>query len=349
MIRYKTGNILLEEADAITNTVNCVGVMGRGIALQFKNAFPDNFISYKKACDAKAIEPGKMFIFDTQQLTKPRYIVNFPTKRHWRGHSRIEDIDAGLDDLVSQINALSIRSIAIPPLGSGLGGLEWTVVKQHIEDKLSVLEDVDIIIYEPQKPSDNNKSTTGTAVPQMTPGRAVLVELINRYQNGLLNPFISLIEVHKLMYFVQEGGEALRLQYTKAPYGPYAENLRHVLNAIEGHLITGYADGGDQPHKELSLVPGAVKNANAFLANHSDTLARFDKVSRLVEGFESPWGLELLSTVHWVAIREGASTVDDITQKVHDWSERKQQFTPRQIQAAIDVLSKEQWLGDIAH
>ena len=133
MIRFKTGNILAEDAEALVNTVNCVGVMGRGIALQFKNAFPDNFKAYVAACRSGAVRPGRMFVFETGTLTNPRYIINFPTKRHWRGNSRLEDIKAGLTDLTRQIRERGIRSIAIPPLGSGLGGLEWDVVRKDIE------------------------------------------------------------------------------------------------------------------------------------------------------------------------------------------------------------------------
>ena len=136
------------------------------------------------------------------------------------------------------------------------------------------------------------------SVPKMTPGRAALVGLMNCYLRGLLDPFVTLLEVHKLMYFMQVAGEPLRLKFVKATYGPYAENLRHVLNAIEGHLVSGYADGGDAPDKELELVPGALEDAHAFLENTPETQARFDRVSALIEGFESSFGLELLSTVH---------------------------------------------------
>ena len=150
MIEYKTGDILREDADAIINTVNCVGVMGRGIALQFKKAFPDNFKAYTAACKNRQVEPGRMFVFETGQLTAPRYIVNFPTKRHWRGASRMEDIDAGLKALVDTIHQYQIQSIAIPPLGSGLGGLNWAEVKPRIESALQPLRDVQVIVYEPK-------------------------------------------------------------------------------------------------------------------------------------------------------------------------------------------------------
>lgn len=185
-------------------------------------------------------------------------------------------------------------------------------------------------------------------VPAMTPGRAALVELVNRYLNGLLDPVVTLLEVHKLMYFMQEAGEPLRLKYRKAIYGPYAENLRHVLNAIEGYFVCGYADGGDNPEKQLKLVPGATKDAARFLEQHPDTRDRFNKVAELVEGFETPFGLELLSTAHWVMTQDDARTVEDVIQHIYAWNDRKRQFTPRQIALAVDVLSKKGWMKNKA-
>lgn len=343
MIEYTSGDILKDNAEALVNTVNCVGVMGRGIALQFKKAFPENFKEYEKACKKELVKPGHMFVHETESMMPPRYIINFPTKRHWRGKSKIEDIETGLTALVETIRKKDIRSIAIPPLGSGLGGLEWEQVRSLIEKALEPLTDVRVIVYEPKGAPSNDKMVHNREVPKMTPGRAALVELIRRYLNGLLDPMVSLLEVHKLMYFMQESGEPLKLKYNKAIYGPYAENLRHVLNSIEGHLISGYADGGDAPDKQLHLVPGAAEDAAEFLKRNEETLARFDKVAELVEGFESPYGLELLSTVHWVIHKEGARSLNEVERKTHAWSERKQQFTNRQVAIAFDVLKRKGW------
>lgn len=324
------------------NTVNCVGIMGRGIALQFKNAFPDNFEAYKEACEAEQVRPGKMFVFETEEL-HPKYIVNFPTKRHWRGKSRIEDIQSGLVSLGEEIERRGIKSIAIPPLGSGLGGLDWLQIRPLIERSLSDIPDLEITIYEPLAAPVATKSRE---VPKMTAGRAALVVLMDRYLSGLLDPLVTLLEVHKLMYFMQIAGENLRLEYEKAGYGPYAVNLRHVLQRIEGHLLTGYFDGGDAPAKQLTLVPGAVDDALEFLKDAQDTNERFSKVADLVEGFETPYGMELLATVHWVVAQEGA-TEDDVVTKVHSWNARKRNFTPRQIKLAYDVLNSKGWLPDV--
>jgi O-acetyl-ADP-ribose deacetylase (regulator of RNase III) len=343
MIEFRSGDILKDESDALVNTVNCVGVMGRGIALQFKDAYPENLKVYAAACKRGEVKPGRMLVFETGKLTPPRYIINFPTKRHWRGRSRLEDIESGLAALVKEIRARDIQSIAIPPLGSGLGGLDWTSVKPRIEEAMKALPDVRVSVYEPKGAPASDVMAHSRKVPAMTAGRAALVELIRRYLAGLLDPYVTLLEVHKLMYFMQESGEPLRLQFRPAPYGPYAENLRHVLHAIEGHLIAGYADGGDAPDKQLSLVPGAVEDAAVFLSQHADTRARFDKVAALVGGFESPFGLELLSTVHWLMKHESVVTLDDVVVRTYAWNERKRQFTRRQIGIAVEVLSRQGW------
>jgi O-acetyl-ADP-ribose deacetylase (regulator of RNase III) len=321
--------------------------MGRGVALQFKNVFPANFRAYAAACERQEVQPGRMFVFETGQVTLPRFIINFPTKRHWRGKSRIEDIDAGLTALKQEIRNRGIHSIAIPPLGSGLGGLDWAEVRSRIESSLGDLEGVRVIVFEPHDGKTEVVANPSRDVPKMTPGRAALVELMNRYLAGLLDPFVTLLEVHKLMYFLQAAGEDLRLKYAKAPYGPYAENLRHVLKDVEGHLISGYADGGDAPSKQLQLVPGALDDAQRFLEGRSSTLAHLESVSRLVEGFESPFGLELLSTVHWIVTREGAGSVGEVIEKTYAWSDRKRRFTPRQIQLSLRVLARDGWIGPL--
>lgn len=345
MIEYKCGDVLAEDAEALVNTVNCVGVMGRGIALQFKKAFKANFKAYEAACRRGEVQPGRMFVFETNQITNPQYIINFPTKRHWRGKSRLSDIEEGLEALSGEITNRHIRSIAVPPLGSGLGGLTWSEVRSRIETVLGKLDDVQIIVFEPKGAPEANEMVRSRAVPNMTPGRAALVGLIYRYLAGLMDPFVTLLEVHKLMYFMQEAGEHLRLRYAQAPYGPYAENLRHVLNEIEGHFLSGYVDGGDAPDKQLNLVPGAVRDANAFLADHADTRNRFDRVADLVQGFQTPFGLELLSTVHWVATRSDVESVDDVVVATYAWSERKRRFSERQIRLAIETLEQKHWVS----
>ena len=343
MIEFRTGDILQADAEALVNTVNCVGIMGRGVALQFKNEFPDNFAAYRAACARGEVQPGRMFVFETNSLTNPKVIVNFPTKRHWRGKSRMEDIASGLNALVKEIADRKIRSIAIPPLGSGLGGLSWNDVRPRIVEALSGVDALRATIFEPV---DAPMARRSREVPDMTAGRAALVVLMHRYLGGLLDPFITLLEVHKLLYFMQDAGEPLRLTYKKAQFGPYAENLRHVLNAVEGHFVSGYADGGDAPDKALELVPGAIEDAENFLRNAPATQRRFDRVARLVSGFETPFGLELLATVHWVVQREGATGEEAIAEKVYAWNDAKKRFSRRQIALSFETLRADGWLPD---
>jgi O-acetyl-ADP-ribose deacetylase (regulator of RNase III) len=347
MIELKMGDILAEDAEALVNTVNCVGIMGRGVALQFKQAFPENFKAYERACRQGQVEPGRMFVFDTGQLTHPRYIINFPTKRHWRGRSRIEDIQTGLDALVAEVRRRGIRSIALPPLGAGLGGLPWADVRSRIERAFLALPDVHAVVFEPTPTSETAPVPKARKIPAMTPGRAVLVGLMDRYLAGLLDPFVTLLEVHKLMYFAQEAGQPMRLRYVAGPYGPYAENLRHVLHAIEGYYVSGFGAGGDAPDKVLQLVPGAVADARASVAAHPDSQARFEKVAQLAEGFESPFGLELLATVHWIATREHPTSEDDLIARTYAWAERKRQFSEHQIRLARRVLVERGWLASV--
>jgi O-acetyl-ADP-ribose deacetylase (regulator of RNase III) len=340
-IELRTGDIFKANADAIVNTVNCVGIMGRGIALQFKNAYPANFKAYKAACDAEQVQPGRMFVVETGKFT-PRFIINFPTKRHWKGKSRIEDIEAGLVALAQEVKSRGIKSVAIPPLGAGLGGLDWGHVLPRIKSALQDIPDIEVIIYEPKGPPDTVRASS---VPDMTIGRASLVTLMHRYLQGLMDPFVTLIEVQKLMYFMQEAGQPLRLNYVKHHYGPYANNLAHVLHRIEGYFVAGYQDGGDQPDKELSIVPGAIEEAEKALAQEPHTHKNFNRVADLVDGFETPYGLELLATVHWVATREGATTHEAAVERVRNWNERKRAFTPRQVAIAFDTLQSKGWLA----
>lgn len=345
MIEPSQGDLFEADAEALVNTVNCVGFMGRGIAAQFKRAFPGNFAAYAAACKRGEVRPGRMLTVPTGELVGPRYVINFPTKRHWRGKSRMEDIEHGLVALVEEVRRLGLRSIAIPPLGCGLGGLDWEQVRPRIEQAFAALSHVRVLLYEPSGAPEAGAMVRSKQAPRMTPGRAMLLSLMHRYLGGLMDPFLTLLEVHKLMYFAQEAGEPLRLRYVKGPFGPYAENLRQVLAHVEGHFVSGYADGGDVPDKPLTPVPGAVKAAMAFLTTRSDVHQRFDRVAALVEGFETPFGMELLATVHWVASHEDAHTPEAAVKAVHMWNARKRQFSDRQIRVAWEVLAAKGWLA----
>ena len=347
MIDYVNGDIIRADAEALVNSVNCVGVMGRGLALQFKHAFPDNYKAYRAACKRNEVRPGKMFVFERAGLGNPRYIINFPTKRHWRSKSNIADIVSGLDALVEEVRDREIRSIALPALASDLGGLNWSEVRSRIEAALSDLTDVRIVVFEPGSVPADGRPNRSTAAPAMTPARAVLIALIDRHLRAGLDPMITLLEVHKLMYFMQRAGESLKLNFVKEAHGPYATNLRHLMRRLETHYVMGYRDGGDDPYKQIELVPGAVEDAQQFLADHPVTRERFERVGQLVDGFESPTGLELLATVHWVAQEHPIASDKEIIQLVYMWGRHKRQFTKWQIGIAIDTLKNQGWLKSL--
>lgn len=342
MIEFKVGNILNEHVDAVVNTVNCVGIMGRGIAAQFKRLYPTNFTIYERACKHGEVQPGHMFTVEVSQTVLPHLVINFPTKRHWKAKSKVDDIQAGLADLSREITTRDLKSLAIPPLGCGLGGLDWNVVRPLIVEMAEKHPECKIVIFEPNK--DSHKEQVSNASAKMTPGTAVLIRAIDRYLQGLLDPAITLLELHKLGYFLQTGGFPLKYRFEKQPFGPFIANLSHLLQRIEGVYIIGYEDGGNAPGKELKLVPGAIEEANAFFEAKPQALPPFQRVANLIDGFECPSGLELLSTVHWVATQENAKTLDEAVAKVHSWNEHKKQFSPRQIGIAFDTLTEQGWL-----
>ena len=209
MIELKKGNLLDADAEALVNTVNTVGVMGKGIALQFRQAFPENFRVYEAACKREQVRPGRMFIFHTNTLHNPKIIVNFPTKRHWKGKSRIEDIDAGLKDLIEAVKREQVKSIAVPPLGCGNGGLKWSEVRPRIEEAFKGVPDVKVYLYEPAGAPKPAEMKVATARPKMTGARAAILLLMSRYQ--VPGYRLTLLEIQKLAYFLQMAGEPLKL------------------------------------------------------------------------------------------------------------------------------------------
>jgi O-acetyl-ADP-ribose deacetylase (regulator of RNase III) len=346
-VRITQGDLLRQDdVDAIVNTVNCVGVMGKGIALQFKNKWPENFRAYEAACKAKQIRPGRMFVFDNGALAKPHYIVNFPTKDDWRGKSRIEYVRDGLRDLIAQVRALGIRSIAIPPLGCGNGGLDWNDVLPLIEQAFAQAPDVEMRLFEPAGAPEPKSMQVRTKRPRMTPGRAAILKVLDTYR--ALEYGLSRIEVQKLAYFLQEAGEDLKLSFRKHQYGPYSDQLRHALARMEGHFIRGLGDGVVEA--EIEPVADALAEADEYLAQnaHHALRKRVERVASLIEGFQSPYGMELLATVHWVATREQAGrSSEDAVRAVHAWNQHKATIIqPMHAKAAWNRLSEQGWLGN---
>ncbi|TCL76889.1 O-acetyl-ADP-ribose deacetylase (regulator of RNase III) [Hydrogenispora ethanolica] len=331
----QAGNLLRENVEALVNTVNCVGVMGKGIALQFKQAYPENFSAYKKACARHEVKTGRMFVFATGALFGVKYIINFPTKDHWKERSRIEYIEEGLSDLQRVVRENGICSIAVPPLGCGNGGLDWERVKPLILRSFAELSDIRLILYEPVGAPKPDMLPIRTTEPKMTPGRAALLGLLRQYE--IPGYDLTLLEIQKLMFFLQEMGEPLRLNYVKQKYGPYANNLNHVLQALDGHYITGYGDRSRQA--SIRVIPERFGETDVFLRQHPETEQRFEKVKNLISGYETPYGLELLATVYWVVHKEKIRDESEIIKSIQSWNERKKMlFKKEHILKALTKL-----------
>ena len=353
MLKECNGDLLTAETDALVNTVNTVGVMGKGIALQFKRAFPENFRAYSAACKAGDVEVGSMFVHRNFTLGGPDWIINFPTKRHWRNPSRLEWIDKGLDDLIAVVLQLGIKSVAIPPLGAGNGGLEWATVRELIIRKISpVTSTVDFVIY---APATGPRSIVGAHV-RMTWGRATLIRLLEGYvrSRARTEPWsgsegASALEIQKLMYFANMVAPKLGLVFKQGKYGPYSEQVRHLIQGMEGSFLRGFGDGASPV---LNLEPIGPTSEGAQQAARVDE--EFEgAISRdivapttlLVEGFEGAYGLELLASVHWIMVNdETAVDVRQVAERVQSWSSRKGRlFTEDHIRRAmsrVDVAGR---------
>lgn len=325
MITYKKGNLLEADVEAVVNTVNTVGVMGKGIALMFKERFPDNFKAYAAACKAGEVVPGKMFVTPSNELTGPKWIINFPTKKHWRYPSKPEWIEDGLEDLKKVISDKGIQSVAMPPLGCGNGGLEWSQVKATIEDKLASLEGVEVVAFEPTAKYQNVAKRTG--VQKLTVPRALIAEAIRRY--WVLGIECTMLEIQKLAWFIERVTEhqgldnPLDLQYQADRYGPYSNRLNHLLNALDGSYLRStkrIADCG--PTDTIAFADHKTDKVAAYLSSGEARPYQpvMEKVDSLIDGFQSPFGLELLATVDWLLYREKCEpTVEDLRKGLANW------------------------------
>lgn len=351
MITYTKGNLLEAPVEALVNTVNTVGVMGKGIALMFKERFPINMKEYAKACKAQQVVTGKMFATETHELMGPRWVINFPTKQHWRAKSKMEWVVDGLEDLHRFILEHDVKSIALPPLGAGNGGLNWQDVKPHVEKALGGLTDVEILVFEPTAKYQNVAKSQG--VNNLTPARAMIAELIRRY--WVLGMECSLLEIQKLAWFLdrvlkaQGGTDELKLNFEAKNYGPYANNLDHLLNALDGSYLKADKRIPDSDPLDVVCFNDNKKEhvATYLKTEGKDYLPALEKASEIINGFESPFGMELLSTVDWLITKENAEpTVEAIMLALGNWpagskwAKRKiKLFDDKSIKIALDRLN----------
>lgn len=351
MIRFTTGNLLDSDAEAVVNTVNTVGVMGKGIALMFKDAFPENFKAYDIACKSGEVEVGRMFVTRRSDFYGPKWIINFPTKKHWRHPSKLEWIRDGLDDLVAVIRRENIRSIAIPPLGAGNGGLDWSEVRPLVEAAAHALPEIDVIVYEPTARYQNVAKRAG--VETLTPARALIAEVVRRY--WVLGIECTLLEIQKLAWFIEvisrdlELPDPLRLEFQARTYGPYADRLRHLLDNLDGSYLHCAKRIGDASPLDVIWFDEAKRDkVSAYLTSPEvkPYAPVLEAVTHLIDGFESPLGMELLATIDWLR-RDGVdTTVDAMQVGVASWpggesaARRKSAvFEPRLIGLALDRLA----------
>lgn len=322
MITFTQGNLLEVRAEALVNTVNTVGVMGKGIALMFKERFAENFRLYAAACKAKEVKTGKMFVTAVHELDGPRWIINFPTKQHWRAPSRMEWVVEGLQDLRRLLIELQVKSIAIPPLGAGNGGLEWDEVREQIEQALGDL-DIDTLVFEPTKQYQNVAKRTG--VEKLTPARALIAELVRRY--WVLGMECSLLEIQKLAWFLERkieklGLKPLDLRFEANKYGPYADRLRHLLEGLDGSYLHSEKRISDADPLDVIWFDDERKAfVQAYLKSEAKAYTQaLESTTALIDGFESPFGMELLATVDWLLVREGvAPDVPALREGLRHW------------------------------
>ncbi len=348
MIEEGRGNLLTAEVDALVNTVNTVGVMGKGIALQFKRAYPDNYRAYHAACQRGEVQLGRMFLVDRGVLGPRRYIINFPTKKHWRSASRLDDIRTGLADLVDVVLHHEITSVAIPALGCGNGGLDWAEVRPLIEAACARMPQVRAVAFAPEGAPAPEAMPDATPRPALTQLRALLLATIGAYLDRArlqeVRDGISELEVQKLAYFLQLAGAPFNLRFARGRYGPYADRLGHVLAILEGHYLTGL---GDRSARVTDLapirpLPGGQEAATELVRRHPEQLSQFKAVLDLVDGFEAPYSLELLATVHFAAVQSPpTANTAELTSRVAAWSLRKARlFTDEHVRLAAARLAE---------
>lgn len=341
MIRFTKGNLLTANAEALVNTVNTVGVMGKGIALQFKEEFPENFAIYADACKSGELVPGKLLITNEKNRAgEEKTIINFPTKLNWRNPSKYEYIKDGLVELVKAISERKITSIAIPPLGCGNGGLKWEIVKGMIEETLKDV-DADICIYEPNSEIKSMlQSKPVSKDVKLTPSRGLITYAMYYYDS--LGENCSLFVANKLAYFLQRQGAKsfAKIKFTAHHYGPYSPQISHIIYSLNGTYIQGFEQMNATAFEPLTMQYSRINEVSSYVRTLDKTEQdSLKETIRLISGFESTLALEVLASVDFIRHNNPWISLEDTIAAIHNWSERKNKLLKNEyIQIAYDHL-----------
>jgi O-acetyl-ADP-ribose deacetylase (regulator of RNase III) len=343
-MNFIKGNLLDSDAQALVNTVNTVGVMGKGIALQFKEAFPNNFKVYSKACKDKWLEPGKLLVFHEIVKEGEKIIINFPTKTEWFQKSKYEYIESGLIELVSVIQREQIKSIAIPPLGCGNGGLQWDRVKELMTKYLSNLGGVDIFVFEPDEAvKEILKKQDATKEVKLTAARAMLLYAMFYYES--LGESSSLFVANKLAYFLQRLGEKSfsKLHFKAHHYGPYSVGVEHVLQNLNGKYLKGLEQMNVKAFEPLELQYDVANEVSEYIKREltPEQINIIKNMTKLIDGFQSALSLEILASVDYVRKNNPGIDKAQIVETIQKWSPRKSKlFGEKYISIALNHLEK---------
>lgn len=344
MIEFTTGNLMTSMDAVLVNTVNTVGVMGKGIALQFKDEFPHNFEVYADACRKGELVPGKLLVVkDFSPKYGEKTIVNFPTKVHWRNPSEYEYIEKGLMALRKLLVEEKVESISIPPLGCGNGGLDWVRVKPMIAEALKNLETC-IHVYEPSpKVASLLKATARpSGQVELTPARAMMLYALFFYET--LGEPSSLFVANKLVYFMQRLGEPAfgKLKFTAASFGPYCQKVGKDLHELNGKYLLGLEQMNLRAFDTFELKYNTMDEVKNYVDTRlpADSRWRLKQLVNLISGFQSTFSLEVLASVDYVMKENPGISLEDTIQKVWEWSDRKKSlFKEQYIKIAYDHLN----------
>ncbi|SDF98582.1 O-acetyl-ADP-ribose deacetylase (regulator of RNase III), contains Macro domain [Dyadobacter soli] len=343
-MHFVTGNLLDSESEALVNTVNTVGVMGKGIALQFKETFPNNFKEYVQACKTGELRIGSLLVVRERIITGERVIINFPTKTQWYLKSKYEYIEEGLKELVNVIHSYRIKSIAIPPLGCGNGGLKWERVKDLIQKYLSPIQDVKVTVYEPSaEVKEILKRESSSKKSKLTPARAMLLYAMFYYESS--GESSSLFVANKLAYLLQRLGESSmnRMKFQANHYGPYAVQVEHMLLALNGEYIRGLEQMSVKAFEPIVLKYDKMQEVSDYVRKelHEDQRNRVKNLIDLIDGFQSALALEVLATVDFIKRSNPEFSKEQVVESIKSWSNRKSNlFKDRHISIALSHLQE---------